>query len=1310
MKSLMTNNKILKYVKDVMKDMDSSIATNIKSKNFLKAKEKSPKNSVEENQIPLAEEVQPFNQKIILIDGKELVVQNDIEKYLMNLAGGAVKALTDLQVYQDLSFKVKVNRVIAKGEIFMPTGIEVSEGGTPRFRVEDGYVTANKKSVEPFELFPLVSIVVPIYNVEKYLELCLLSIQNQTYQNLEIICVNDGSPDNSVQIAERFSAEDPRFKVHTQENGGLSAARNTGIRLATGKLIWFIDSDDTVAPNAVSLMVESLQKTGSDFVVGCYRRMNSSGYKNAGPWIQEAHIENQYNITLEENPGILVNATAWNKLVRYDFLVKNELYFPVGVLYEDQLWSTKLYSSAQSFDILKDVIYDWRVRDDNSSISQQSKDVENVGAILTAIQNSLDELYKRELKEVAYERAVQFLSNNMREYISYLDYTDEAYMERLSEGLISITKDLPLSKWENVPAHIAAIEWLLIQKDFDRVREFVEVGGRNTNTMVATYIKDDVILKVPYWDDPEVNFPKEVLTLKENQYNANVELRRAYWLNQDELYLEGWAFLPLVDPVEVENPAKLTLISDEEKPHYVEIKLESYMHPQLDRVSGHQLNDYRPFGFRAVLNIDQLNLHHKANYKFQFTLTIGSIQRIVDLTNVALWGAAGKVRPSTSSKGIGVRVIHKVDQPLLLNIEKKDIFARDICIDQDKIILNLESKVELAAIQIVTLDQAQKPINKFLFNNIFKLEVNNYQCVLDIDDLPINGINHWLVRGVDCKGTAYVIAWPYFIDQWLEIPVSVDQNKIALFESDWGNLGLRKLPPSTLHITALEQTKQGIKITACLLGDKIHKVSAQIFDHRHSIQCTVKRLENNKLNILIPFYAKHWNKQKPLASGRYRLDIKNSDASIKISFATNVLSALPQWLNEKAPIVARLERHPKQNYLIMVVQPSVPLQQQGARNRNQYILEHQHGEYKIDPQIVFFRTYYGESTTCCALGIHQELFRRNNQLKLYWSVKDTSVLVPEGGIPVVEGSKAWFEIYSRAKYIIDNTHHPDFFEKREGQVIIATFHGYPFKQAGIPYWESHGFSKARIESFLRRHEQWDYLLSPAPYATPILEEVFPSSTAKTIELGYPRNDIFFSPMRNRIRKDIRKTLGLKQNQIAILYAPTYRDNLSQDEFKAKMIDFLDLERLTQELGKDYVVLVRGHMINARVDERVEIASKQIIDVTDYPEISDLCLASDVGILDYSSLRFDYTMTNNPMIFFVPDLEDYLYDIRGSLVPYEETAPGPFARDTDNVIYWVQHLDQLKAEYAEQRQTFIDHYMPLEDGKASQRFVDEVFKL
>jgi CDP-glycerol glycerophosphotransferase len=314
-------------------------------------------------------------------------------------------------------------------------------------------------------------------------------------------------------------------------------------------------------------------------------------------------------------------------------------------------------------------------------------------------------------------------------------------------------------------------------------------------------------------------------------------------------------------------------------------------------------------------------------------------------------------------------------------------------------------------------------------------------------------------------------------------------------------------------------------------------------------------------------------------------------------------------------------------------------------------------------------------------------------------------VVPDGGIPVIVNSEEWYRLLASVAYYLDNMYQPDFHRKPEGQVIMQTFHGYPFKQMGRPHWEQQGFSRELMESYARRAGDWDYLVSPATYATPLLRRDF-GYDGEVLEIGYPRNDVLLSDDADRLRDEVRASLGVRPGQTAVLYAPTFRDYMSRDDNQAVMPSFFDFGRAHRRLGDDTVILIRGHAFNARTKHRVG-PRPGTIDVTDYPEISDLYLAADAAIVDYSSLRFDFGVTGKPMIFHVPDLERY-QDSRGWLFDFEPTAPGPLLTTTDEVVDALADLRGVREQYAAAYRKFHDDYLDLDDGHAGERLVDAVF--
>ena len=218
---------------------------------------------------------------------------------------------------------------------------------------------------------PLLSVVVPVYQVEAYLEECLDSLISMRYRNVEIVVVDDGSTDGSAAIAERYRAQDDRVRVVRQENAGLGAARNRGIQEATGDLVTFVDSDDTVT-------AQRLRQDGPDprpdrrrtSSVGSLRRQVRGRYLERH-WLRKLHAEQRLAITIDDAPDMLGNIWAVTKVFRRDFLERIGLEFPVGVRYEDQVPITRAYLEARSFDVITDSVYLWRTRAEGTSITQQ---------------------------------------------------------------------------------------------------------------------------------------------------------------------------------------------------------------------------------------------------------------------------------------------------------------------------------------------------------------------------------------------------------------------------------------------------------------------------------------------------------------------------------------------------------------------------------------------------------------------------------------------------------------------------------------------------------------------------------------------------------------------------------------------------------------------------------------------------------------------------------------------------------------------------------------------------------------------------
>lgn len=218
-----------------------------------------------------------------------------------------------------------------------------------------------------------LSIIVPVYRVEKYLRQCVDSVLNQSFRDWELILVDDGSPDACPQICDEYAAQDPRVKVIHKANGGLSSARNAGTEAATGDYVLFLDSDDWLSrADAVELLVRRVAVSGADVVSFAYSKI----YESTGERIPclaqprsmpENCASKEQQLRYLTGRGLYI-ASACNKLIRLACIKENGLSFPVGKTSEDIAWCLKLLLAAESLDFCKEDLYCYRQRE--GSISQ----------------------------------------------------------------------------------------------------------------------------------------------------------------------------------------------------------------------------------------------------------------------------------------------------------------------------------------------------------------------------------------------------------------------------------------------------------------------------------------------------------------------------------------------------------------------------------------------------------------------------------------------------------------------------------------------------------------------------------------------------------------------------------------------------------------------------------------------------------------------------------------------------------------------------------------------------------------------------
>lgn len=310
---------------------------------------------------------------------------------------------------------------------------------------------------------PTVTVIVPGFDVAPWAEEALQSLRAQTREDWTAILVDDASTDGTAEIFAAAAARDARFRVvmHT-ERRGLSAARNSGLDLVDTPLLGFLDADDRLRPGALAALVGAVEGSGSDFAVGAYVRLRADGAGGyaAGdvqPWVAAATDPARTGTTIDRHPAASGNIVAWSKVSRTDFWARTGLRFPEGRLYEDQIVAQLMYTRARAFDVVPDVVVEWRERADGSSITQHRDTLPVLEEYLAALRGGIDVLALAGHDTAVDARVRLIVSMDLPALIAIAEtHPDDAYRRALG----SFTRDIrSLSPAPLPPAASAASLW-----------------------------------------------------------------------------------------------------------------------------------------------------------------------------------------------------------------------------------------------------------------------------------------------------------------------------------------------------------------------------------------------------------------------------------------------------------------------------------------------------------------------------------------------------------------------------------------------------------------------------------------------------------------------------------------------------------------------------------------------------------------------------------------------------------------------------------------------------------------------------------
>ncbi|PTY80818.1 hypothetical protein B5V89_00590 [Heyndrickxia sporothermodurans] len=363
-------------------------------------------------------------------------------------------------------------------------------------------------------------------------------------------------------------------------------------------------------------------------------------------------------------------------------------------------------------------------------------------------------------------------------------------------------------------------------------------------------------------------------------------------------------------------------------------------------------------------------------------------------------------------------------------------------------------------------------------------------------------------------------------------------------------------------------------------------------------------------------------------------------------------------------------------------------------------------------KLIMFESFLGKQYSCNPRAIYEYLLKENVDYQMYWSIDPRYIHnFQEQNIKYIKRfSIKWLFLMAHAGYWVTNSRMPLWIPKPRNTVYLQTWHGTPLKRLAADMEEVHmaGTTTEKYKKdFHKESANWDFLISPNEYSTNIFKRAFNFHNT-VIESGYPRNDYLYTNNNPEKTMKLKEKIGIPFDKKVLLYAPTWRDDQFNQNGHYEFNLELDIELLREQLGDQYVILLRTHyLIAANLD--LSIYNGFAYNVSQYNDIRDLYLISDLLITDYSSVFFDFANLKRPMIFYVYDIENYRDHLRGFYFDFEKKAPGPLVKTSEEVIETIKDMEREDFEMPSSFAEFYSRFCYLEKGISTKRVVHQVFQ-
>ncbi|MYT30696.1 MULTISPECIES: CDP-glycerol glycerophosphotransferase family protein [unclassified Streptomyces] len=1199
---------------------------------------------------------------------------------------------------------------------------------------------------------PRLTVVVPVprgAGSARHVEECLESVAAQTLAELDVVLVDDGPAEGPEGPGRRLAERDPRFRVVHHAGGGRGGAWNAGARHAFPhtEFLAFLAPDDVLLPRAYEDLTGLLETSGSDLATGNVYRLGAAGRSQSAD--HAAARETVLRTHVAEDPALLGDHFVRNKVFRRTFWDRHGFVFPEGEWCDGAAVALPAHVLAEAVDVLGEHVCYWRLPEGPGGRRPGAQGVRDRFAAVARMRALLADPVRPACGGLRAEYDRAQLTGGLLDLVAALP----GAASEVRTAFLDCARDF-LSRTDPRLLRALPVElrmrWYLVRAG--RLSDLVALLGheaRNPGGFVVAGapLRRRAVLPA----EPSVVLPAGVVRLARADFPVRAEVREAVWRG-GELLLRGWAYLRNLPAGTRHGYLRTAVLSCGRR--RIVLPLRTVAMPEATAASGQELHCYDWAGFE--LRVDPARLRRggrlvPGEWRVEVLLASAGVVRSGELGAPECGSGAA---PGAYEGVDGMRVVPRyVDGRLRIAVDRRVRRlvgppavaggALELTVAAPgpaPVALRLTHgetgtvvsfPVEGAADGVaaaVPEDRGADPDADTDPDPDTDADAAGGRCVvrvrvrLDAWDaarpvrdggpaaIPAPHTETWLPELVLPGGGTDPVGCPPGMAP-VAHPLPHGRELVAA-ASPAGDLVLHDRVPQA-YVDRVVWRTDGTLLLAGVLPDAAPPVPELVLKHTaHAAEAVFPAVHDaGRFHCSLPLAAlPSLAGEVPLREGRWTVHLRERGAAASpldapVRYAPSVFDGLPVSRTVRGkPFTLDRVGHDE---VFVAAGPALPPVDRGPYRRR--VLREQHYPlHRSRPlrDTVLYSSFGGRAYGDSPRAVHEELVRRGLEVTHLWAVRDAQTAVPPTARPVLVGSAAWHGALAHSHWIVTNTHLPRWFVRRAGQRVIQTWHGTPLKRIGADLAGTLCGGLAHLAPRPRLGRQWSVLLSPNAASTPVLRSAL-GYAGKMLETGLPRTDALHAADREEVAAAVRARLGVGPEKRVVLYAPTPRDDVAYDASHHRLHLPLDLDVARSALEGDHVLLVRSH---PQVPDRLPAHHAPFaVDVSSYPDATELLLAADVLVTDYSSLAVDFANTGRPMLFLTPDLAHYRDTLRGFSLDFEARVPGPLLSSTGELVEALGELPAVARASAPAYAEFRRVFCHLDDGGAAGRVADLVME-